>query len=105
MIAHRIKEMIDRVIPQRLPNSKHLADPKYFPVGDTSLSLGLSRKRLPQVRPHHDDLYPVRIAFHTRSDDRGSMIERTHDERNHFQGSGPDGHRVPRVAAEAATRG
>ena len=51
MIAHRIKEMIDRVIPQRLPNSKHLADPKYFPVGDTSLSLGLSRKRLPQVRP------------------------------------------------------
>ena len=48
-IAHRNKEMIDRVILPRVPNGNHLAYPKNFPVGDTSLSLGLSRTRRPQV--------------------------------------------------------
>ena len=56
-------------------------------------------------RDPHQDLYPVRIAFHTRSDTSGSILVRTHGERNHFQGAGPVGARVPRVAAEAATRG
>jgi len=78
---------------------------KYFPVGDTSLSLGLSRRRLPQVRIPINDLYPVRIAFHALPDAQGSIIERARDERNHFQGSGPVGARVPRVAAKGATRG
>jgi len=48
-IAHRNNEMNDRVIPPRVPNGNHLAYPKNFPVGHTYLSLGLSRRRLPQV--------------------------------------------------------
>ena len=62
-------------------------------------------KALPQVRIPINDLYPVRIAFHALPDDQGSIIERARDERNHFQGSGPVGARVPRVAAKGATRG
>jgi hypothetical protein len=90
------------------PYGSHQQPPrpsKNFPVGNTSLSLGLSRRRQPQVRLHHHHPDPVRIAFHTLPADCGSIIARAHVERNHFQGSGRVGDRVPRVAAEAATRG
>jgi hypothetical protein len=78
---------------QRLPRKGYFPQPGVVAQATT-----------PGRHPHHD-LYPVRIAFDTRSDACGSILERTHGERNHFQGSGRVGDRVPRVAAEAATRG
>ena len=65
-IAHRNNEMIDRVIPLRVPNGNHLAFPKNFHVGDTSLSQNLKRGQvhiLPRQLPVGESMLTFRLQY------------------------------------------
>ena len=86
--------------PANTSRTRKLPRRRYFPQPEVN-----AQATTPGQAPPHHHPYRVRIAFHTRSNDCRSIIERAHDERNHFQGSGRVGDRAPRVAAEAATRG